>query len=65
MILEFALQVLARGFPLRGDPTFTLQPVQRGVERAVLDLENVVRGLLNVFGDLVTVGRTKQQGAED
>ena len=41
-------------------PSF--QSVQRGVKRAVLHLEKIIRGPLNMLADLVTVSRTIKKG---
>ncbi len=51
--------------PGGGDPGFQFEAVERGVEGAGLDLEEVFGGALNVFGDGVPVGRSGEQGAED
>jgi hypothetical protein len=39
--------------------------MQRRIERAVLHLQKVVRGPLNVFSDLVTVSGTVKKSAQD
>ena len=51
--------------PGRRDPALRLQPVQRRIERAGLDLQQVFRGPLNVLGDGVAVGRSGEQRAQD
>jgi hypothetical protein len=52
-------------FPRGGDPSFGLQPMKSGIERARFDLEQVLRSPLNVFGDGVTVGGTGEESAKD
>ena len=47
------------------DPAFRLQPMERRIQRPGLDLEQVFRGPLNVFGDRVAVGGPCEQSAED
>src|SRR6202043_1892398 len=54
-----------RLFPLRHDPSLPLQPVERGIERAVLDLENVLCSPLDMLRDLMTVSRAKLQRSQD
>jgi len=39
--------------------------MQSGVERSVLHLEQIVRGSLNVLGNLVAVSGPEQEGAQD
>ena len=52
-------------FPGGGDPAFGLQSMERRIQRPGLDLEQVFRGPLNVFGDRVAVGGSGKQRAED
>jgi hypothetical protein len=52
-------------FPRGGDPSFGLEPMKSGIERARFDLQKVLRSALNVFGDGVTVGGTGEEGAKD
>src|SRR5205807_863104 len=47
------------------DPTAFDQPVQRGVERSLLHLQHVVRGLLDRLRDRVSMRWTKEQGAKN
>src|SRR5689334_19043178 len=44
VVLELALEILARRLPLRSDPALALEAMQRRVEGAVLDLQHVLRG---------------------
>jgi hypothetical protein len=39
--------------------------MQRGIERAVLHLQEFIRGPLNVLPDLVTVSRSIEKGPQD
>src|SRR5580692_2126767 len=65
VVLEFALQILAGWLPFGCNPAFALQPVESRVERAVLDLQQVFRGSLDVLGNLVAMSGPEEQGAED
>src|SRR5215472_3546283 len=47
--------VASRRAPLRGHPSLDEHPLQRGVQRAFFDLENVIRYPLNRIGDLVSM----------
>jgi hypothetical protein len=64
VVLEFPIPIWSH-LPFRGDPSPSLQPVQRRVKRAVLHLEKIIRGPLNLFADLVAVGRTIKKGSQD
>jgi hypothetical protein len=39
--------------------------MQRGIERAMLHLQEVIRGSLNVLSDLVAMSSSIKQGAQD
>src|SRR5258706_543813 len=47
------------------DPAFGFQPMERRVQRTGLDLHQVFRGSLNMFGDCVAVGGSGQQSAKN
>src|SRR5947209_10446335 len=47
--------VASRRAPLRGHPSLDEHPLQRGVQRAFFDLENVIRYPLNRIGDLISM----------
>src|SRR6185437_16440817 len=47
--------VASRRAPLRGHPPLDEHPLQRGVQRAFFDLENVIRYPLNRIGDLISM----------
>src|SRR5215471_865075 len=59
VILEFPVAVRRR-FPLRGNPAFFLKPMQGRIQRAVLDLKDIVRCLLYMLSDLMTVRRAEE-----
>jgi len=64
--VELELAVANWGeLPLCGNPAFAFHTVKSWVKRAVLDLQDVVSGALNVFGDLVAVGGAEEKSAED
>src|SRR6202011_2170641 len=54
-----------RSLPLGHDPSSSLQAMQRGVERAVLHLQEFIRSSLNVLPDLVTVSRSIEKRPQD
>src|SRR5262249_7822670 len=64
IILEFAIAV-GRFLPLGCDPAASLQTMQRRIERSVFHLEQIVRGALDVAGNLVTVGTSQQERAQN
>src|SRR6185437_13129068 len=55
--------VLARP-PLRGDPPLLLELVQRGIERAVADLEDVGRQLFELLPDRPAIHRLEGEHLE-
>src|SRR5215831_8346568 len=66
-LVEAGAPVVLRLTPLRFDPAFDRQALQRGVERTFLDLQHVVGSLLDVAGDSVAVHRPRVtlDGLED
>src|SRR5207253_9111001 len=64
VILEFPIAI-RNHFPLGGDPSPSLQSVQRRVERAVLQLKEVIGGPLNMLANLVTMRWTMDQCPQD
>src|SRR6266849_2069146 len=64
VVFEFPISV-RRGLPFGNDPPSSLQAMQRGVERAVLHLQEFVRSPLNVLPDLVTVSRSIEKRPQD
>src|SRR5437867_2383527 len=60
VVLAFALLRRAR-FPFRGDEGLALEPVEGGIEGAVLEAQDLVGRPLNVLGDLVAVRGAEQQ----
>ena len=56
----------ARGvLPLRSNPTLLLETMEGRLERAVVNAENIGGGLLDQFGDSVSVRCTAKQCAQD
>lgn len=51
--------------PFGLDPSLMFQPVQRRIERTLIDLQDVFRNLLDAFGDRPAMQRTGLQGPED
>src|SRR5947199_9563886 len=64
IILELSIHVAAR-LPLAGDPPSALQAVERWVERAVFDGEDVACGLANVIRDAAAMDRPEHEGFQD
>src|SRR5215472_5808159 len=64
VILELAFAA-SRRLPLCADPAFAFQAMERRIKRAVLDLQNVVGGPLDVLGYLVAVGGTQHERPQD
>src|SRR5262245_52066179 len=48
--VELGVAVVVRRSPLRFDPATTLEPVQGGIERSLLDLDHAGRDLLQPLG---------------
>src|SRR5207253_4732763 len=63
-ILEFPIAIRSH-LPLGGDPSPSLQSVQRRVERAMLHLKEVVGGPLNMLANLMTMRRTIKKCSQD
>jgi hypothetical protein len=55
------LAVVLRSPPEGRDPTSVFEPVQRRVKRAVLDLQNFFRAVLDDVGNCVAVRRAQNQ----
>src|SRR5260370_26855726 len=64
VVFEFPISVRRR-LPFGDDPSSSLQAMQRGIERAVLHLQEFIRGPLNVLPDLVTVSGSIEKGSQD
>jgi hypothetical protein len=64
VVLEFPIPIWSH-FPFRADPSPSFQPVQRGIKRAVLHLEEIIRGPLYVLPDLVAMSRTVKKSSQD
>jgi hypothetical protein len=52
--------LVLRFTPLRGDESLMLEAIQRGIERALLNLQTVLRDLLNAEQDAVAVQRSQR-----
>src|SRR5439155_12463185 len=63
--VEAGPSVVLRGAPLRPDPTLRLQAIERGIERALVDLQDVLGELLNPLGDPPAVHGRREQGLQD
>ena len=63
--VELGAAVVLGGALFGGDPAALDQPVQRRIERPLLDLQHVVRIALDGLGDGVAVRRPEQQRAQD
>src|SRR5467141_1822356 len=64
VVLALAL-LIAERFPFGAHPSLALETMQRRVQRAVLQTQNVVGGPLNVLRDLVAVRRAEEERAQD
>src|SRR5262245_52364276 len=63
--IEAGAPVVVGGAPVRRDPAAILEPVERRVERSVLDLEHLVRPERDGVRDRVAVGRSEHERAQD
>src|SRR6266852_5228272 len=64
VVFEFPISV-RRSLPFGDDPPSSLQAMQRGIERAVLHLQEFIRSPLNVLPNLVTVSRSMEKGPQN
>src|SRR5258708_19175239 len=64
VVFEFSISV-RRSLPFGDDPSPFLQTMQRRIERAVLHLQEFIRGPLNVLPDLVPVSRSMEKRPQD
>jgi hypothetical protein len=60
VVFEFAIAI-AGLFPSRRDPTPPLQSMQSRIEGTMLHLQQIIRGALDVAGDLVPVRGPQQE----
>ncbi len=63
VVLELPIPALWN-FPLRVHPPFALKPVERRIERAMFNLQEIIRRPLNMLGDLMTVARAVKKRSE-
>ncbi len=64
VILEFAIAFFGH-FPFRRNPVFFNEAMQRRIEGAVLDLQHLVAGALNMFRDGMAMRGAGEQRAQD
>src|ERR1700722_10849005 len=62
--VEFCSSAELTGFPFGRDPAFLLQLVQRGIERAIADLQYLAGDLRQALTDSPTVQRLQRQNLE-
>lgn len=63
--IEFGAAIVFRVSPLGGDQAVVLELVERGVERAVADLESVGRDFAKTVADRPPVHRLQREHLED
>src|SRR6266702_1965060 len=64
-VVKLGATVVLRSAPASFDPAAALQPVQRGIQRALLHLKNVAGYLLDALGDGPSMLRPQRQSLED
>jgi hypothetical protein len=64
-MLEFPIAIRSRLLPFGDNPSLLLQTMQRGIERAVLHLQKIACGPLNVLADLMAVSRSMKKRPQD
>jgi hypothetical protein len=64
VVFEFPIAI-RRSLPFGDDPSPLLQAMQRGIERAVLHLQEFIRSPLNLLTDLVTVSSSVKKRPQD
>ena len=64
-LVEAGPAVVFGNTPLRPDQPLGLEPVERGVERTLLDAEDIGGDLVDAVRDPETVSRLVLEGAED
>src|SRR5438309_4233888 len=64
--VKLRLAVILRSAPFRNNPAALLEPQQGRIERALVELEQVFRNLLDTLGNAVAVQRAhSMQGLQD
>src|SRR5262245_50824223 len=63
--VDLRTPVVAAPRPLGGDPSLLLQLVERGVERAVADLQHIARDLAETLADRESVERLERQDLQN
>ena len=63
--VELRAPVVVRVAPRRLDPALLLEPVERRVEGPLIDLEDILRHLLQALGDAPSMHVARRQRAEN
>ena len=63
--IEPRSSIIRRGAPFGGDPTLLKKALQRGIQRTMVDAQNVVGTSLDGASDSVTMNRPKNKGLEN
>src|SRR5207248_2197360 len=63
--IELRLASAIGDAPLRPKPSTLFEPVQRGIQRPLIDLKRRFRHLIEPLRDCVTVERTKRHDLQD
>ena len=64
-LIELGVAASVGRSPLGSEPSSCFETMKRGVERALLHLENVLRDLLQALGDSVPVKGTERHDLEN
>src|SRR5262249_1008652 len=57
--------IVFTGTPMGCDPALLLEPVQRGIERPIADLQNVARHLLQALANRPTMQRLERENLQN
>ena len=63
--VKLGAAIIFGGAPFRADPFLAFQAIERGIERALLDLQDVARDLLDALGDAPAVHRFERESFQD
>src|SRR5262249_34371126 len=63
--VEASAAIVVGSTPLCRDAAFLKKPLQSGIEGAMFDLEGLARGLLDEFGNAMTMQGSPAQGAQN
>src|SRR5688500_5871032 len=64
-LIDLGAPVVVGDTPCRRHPALALEAMQRRVQRAFLDEQRILGGLLDPFGDRIAMLRAPAQGLED